>query len=87
LTHVHWATLIDGLLEAVWVVDPKTRCLLAANPAACHLLQRERHALLGASVLDLTSTPEDQLFWQTLDMQHFSELHSHTQLQRSDGHW
>jgi diguanylate cyclase (GGDEF)-like protein/PAS domain S-box-containing protein len=85
LTHVQWETLIDGLLEAVWVVDPATRRVLAANPAAGRLLQQDQHALVGASVLDLTATPEDALYWQNLDVREFVEMHSNTQLLRPDG--
>ena len=87
MNHLRWAPLIEGLLEAVWVVDPRTRCILTANGAAERLQQLEPGTLTDVPVLSMLATPEDFLFWDTLDetAQDSSALHSDTQLRRADG--
>lgn len=85
MNYLHCTPLTEGLLEAVWVVDPTSRCILSANRAAARLQQLDDDALTGVCVDDMVATPEDRLFWQTLDPASGDSLHSETQLRRADG--
>jgi diguanylate cyclase (GGDEF)-like protein/PAS domain S-box-containing protein len=85
MSFVHWSPLIEGLIEAVWLVDPLELRIVAANAAAARIQQIERSELPGASVLELTSSPEDQLFWQGLHEDQLQTLQSEVLLKRSDG--
>lgn len=85
MSFVHWSPLIEGLIEAVWLVDPLELRIVAANAAAARMQQIERSELHGASVLELTSSPEDQLFWQGTREDQLQTLQSEAMLKRSDG--
>lgn len=85
MSYLHWAPLTEGLLEAVWVVDPATRCILTANGAAARLQQLDPGALTGVPVADMVATPEDRFFWEGLAPEQTEVLHSDTQLRRADG--
>ena len=45
---IDWAPLIEGMLEAVWVVDPLTLRIVAVNQAACQLQGLNNVYLAGA---------------------------------------
>jgi len=85
MTYVHWSPLIEGLLEAVWLVDPDSLRISAANTAAARLLQVKPEQLPGMSVEVLSSSPEDQVFWQTVAEESQPLLQSQTLLRRADG--
>ncbi len=85
MSYLHWVPLTEGLLEAVWVVDPQTRRILTANSAAARLQQLDPGALTDVAVGDMVASPEDLFFWQDLDYSVATELHSDTQLRRADG--
>ncbi len=85
MSYLHWVPLTEGLLEAVWVVDPQTRRILTANSAAARLQQLDPGALTDVPVGDMVAAPEDLFFWQDLDDSAATELHSDTQLRRADG--
>ena len=55
--------LIDGLLEAVWLVDAGSLRIRAANAAAGELFGVEAASLCGRGATDLCATPEDLVFW------------------------
>jgi diguanylate cyclase (GGDEF)-like protein len=55
--------LIDGLLEAVWLVDASSLKIRAANAAAGELFGVEAASLSGRGATDLCATPEDLVFW------------------------
>ena len=55
--------LIDGLLEAVWLVDAGSLKIRAANAAAGDLFGVEAASLCGRGATDLCATPEDLVFW------------------------
>ncbi|GAP37585.1 diguanylate cyclase/phosphodiesterase with PAS/PAC sensor(s) [Piscinibacter sakaiensis] len=78
------AALIDGLCDAVWLVDPDYR-VLAANAAAGRLIGLPASTLLGRHVLDLLVMPEDRCFWQEVDDGGEACLDSQTLLRRIDG--
>lgn len=56
--------LIDGMLEAVWMVDPVDLRVVAANQAAHALLGVSEGSLVGKAAIELAATPEDLVFWE-----------------------
>ncbi|HEY1092053.1 MAG TPA: EAL domain-containing protein [Burkholderiaceae bacterium] len=58
-----FAPLLDGLLEAVWLVETKSLHIVAANAAAAQLLGVSVESLIGRSVESLSCSPEDMMFW------------------------
>lgn len=78
-------SLIEGLLEAVWLVDPVTLRILAVNRAAGDLLGLTSDDLVGKPVIELTATPEDQFFWEDIAAGLTNDIHSETLLRGADG--
>lgn len=58
-----WAVLVEGLLDAVWLVDAVTQRIVAANAAAGALLGTDAATLVGRTAAELSATPEDLAFW------------------------
>lgn len=85
MKYVHWRTCIEGMLEAVWVVDLKTQRILTANQAAGALQQIDPAELEGAAVIELHASPQDQFFWHDMAAGRLEGIHSETLLRRSDG--
>jgi len=85
MSYFHWPPLIEGLLEAVWLVDAQTRRILCANQAASALQRLPAPAICGSLVTDWTVSPEDALYWDTLAQPETPLLQSETVLRRSDG--
>ena len=56
--------LIDGLLDAAWLVEPQSLRVLAANAQAATLLGMDVPALCRTDALALAATPEDVAFWE-----------------------
>ncbi len=77
--------LIDGLLEAVWLVDGASLQVLAANGAAAALLRTDAAALCERPVQDLCPTPEDQFFWEDVAAGLADRIRSDTILRCDDG--
>jgi diguanylate cyclase (GGDEF)-like protein/PAS domain S-box-containing protein len=80
-----WGPLIDGLLEAVWLVDPVSLRILAVNRAALSLLGLAEEDLVGKPAIEVTATPEDQFFWEDIAAGLTSGIHSETLLRGGDG--
>ena len=85
MTRSDWGSLIDGLLEAVWLVDPVTLRILAVNRAAGDLLGLASDDLVGKPAIELTATPEDQFFWEDIAAGLTDGIHSETLLRGADG--
>ena len=85
MSYFHWPPLIEGLLEAVWLVDAQTRRILCANQAASALQRLPAPAICGSLVTDWTVSPEDALYWDTLAQPETPLLQSETLLRRRDG--
>ncbi|WP_231512464.1 bifunctional diguanylate cyclase/phosphodiesterase [Paucibacter sp. KBW04] len=81
-----YAALLEGLLEATWLVDGQSRCILAVNAAATRLLGVPPEQLLGQLVESLAQTPEDALFWQEAATDPRALLNSETMMRHADGH-
>lgn len=78
-------SIIEGLLEAVWLVDPITLRILAVNHAAADLLGLASEDLVGKPAIELTATPEDQFFWEDVASGLIDSIHSETLLRGADG--
>lgn len=80
-----WQPLIEGMIEAVWIVDAIELRLLAVNRAACQLLGTPADELIGKPVIDLAATPEDLYFWEDVAAGNSDQILSETLLLRADG--
>lgn len=85
MTRSDWISLIDGLLEAVWLVDPVSLRILAVNSAAGDLLGLASTDMVGKPAIELTATPEDQFFWEDIAAGLTDGIHSETLLRGADG--
>jgi len=77
--------LIDGMLDAVWLVDAADLRVVAANPAAGRLLGIDAGRLRGRDVVDLTATPEDLYFWREAAAGLTERIESQTYVRHRDG--
>ena len=85
MTTGDWRGLINGLIEAVLVVDAENMRIVEANREALNLTGLTRDAVIGRSVLEFAATPEDVCFWQDAAAGHSEEIFSESLLQRADG--
>ncbi|UCU97849.1 bifunctional diguanylate cyclase/phosphodiesterase [Acidovorax radicis] len=76
---------LDGLQEAVWLVDETSQVVVHANVAAERLSGMSTAAIVGVSVLKLVATPQDIAFWSEPADVIAAGIHSHTSLLRADG--
>lgn len=77
--------LIDGLCDAVWLVDAHGLRLRAANSAAGRLFGVPAAALVGQLVTDLVVTPDDLCFWGEVAAGQSQRIDSHSRVRRVDG--
>jgi len=80
-----WQPLIEGMIEAVWIVDSIELRILAVNRMAAELLGVPADQLVGKPVVDLASTPEDVYFWEDVAAGLSDHILSETLLVRQDG--
>jgi PAS domain S-box-containing protein len=85
MIEAEWASLLDGMLEAVWVVDPKSLRIVAVNQVAATLVGMDRRDLLGKPAIELTATPEDLFFWEDVAAGLADSIHTDTLLRCADG--
>lgn len=76
---------LDGLLEAVWLVDGNSLRILQANKAAERLAGMPTNDMVGKPVTCLAATPQDHAFWAEPFATLSDGIHSHTSVLRSDG--
>ncbi|WP_263771225.1 EAL domain-containing protein [Propionivibrio soli] len=80
-----WQPLLEGMIEAVWLVDPLEFRIIACNRAAAAMLDMRPDQLVGRAVIELTGTPEDQFFWEDVAAGLASTISSNTLLLLKDG--
>ncbi|GGC96489.1 sensor domain-containing protein [Undibacterium terreum] len=80
-----WQPLIEGMLEAVLLVDPIQLRILGANRSAHTLLRLPPDTLMGTAVVELAAAPEDLFFWEDVAAGLSDNIFSETLLQRQDG--
>lgn len=85
MSYIHWQPCIEGMLEGVWVVDPKTQRILTANSAAAELQGLQTEDVIGANAVELSATLEDQHLWQEVAAGYLDSLRSDALLRRADG--
>ena len=85
MSYVHWAPITEGLLEAVWVIDPRTLRVLTVNASAARLLGVPRETLLGSPVQDWIADPQDHVYWQEWRAGIVQTLESEATVRRADG--
>ena len=76
---------LDGLQEAVWLLDEASQHILQANAGAERLTGLSAAAMRGRSVLDLASTPQELAFWSEPVDVIAQGVTAHTSLLRADG--
>ena len=59
-----WRGVADVLPQALWLIDAATLQVLYANAAAAELVGRRVEDMVGSSVHQLASAPQDRLFWE-----------------------
>ncbi|MFZ6768906.1 sensor domain-containing protein [Undibacterium sp. Di26W] len=79
-----WQALIEGMLEAILLVDPIQLRIVAANRAVHQLLKMAPDSLVGRGIIDLAAAPEDVFFWEDVAAGLSDSIHSETLLQRAD---
>ena len=80
-----WRPLIEGMLEAVWLVDSVQLRVIAANSAAERLLDVPAGSLVGKPAVELAYTPEDNFFWEDVAAGLSDSILSESMMQRRDG--
>lgn len=85
MTRSNWRALIEGMIDAVWLVDSVQLRVIAANSAAEKLLGVAPHALVGRPVVELAFTPEDVFFWEDVAAGLSDQIFSDSMLQRTNG--
>lgn len=80
-----WQPWLDGLIDAVCVIDAASLRLIAVNAAAVTLYARDHESLIGRRVADIAGTPEDVAFWAGVALGDDAPLHSETWIARADG--
>jgi diguanylate cyclase (GGDEF)-like protein/PAS domain S-box-containing protein len=79
------AGLIEGMLDAVWLVDADSLRIVAANGRAGELLGCQAASLCGREVIELCATPEDLCFWNEAAAGLSDAIESETWVRRFDG--
>ncbi|HCX80005.1 MAG: diguanylate cyclase [Curvibacter sp. RIFCSPHIGHO2_12_FULL_63_18] len=85
MTDAGLAELLDGTLDAIWLVDPKTLRITAVNPAAASLVGLPADTLVGMPAIALAVTPEDMFFWEDVAAGLAHAIHSNAMLRGADG--
>ena len=80
-----WAALVDALPDATWIVDARSRRVVADNAAARRLLGVGGASLVGTAADALIATPEDLAFWDEAAAVDDATLQSDATLCTSDG--
>jgi diguanylate cyclase (GGDEF)-like protein/PAS domain S-box-containing protein len=86
ITGHQWQGLIDGMLDAVLLVDTTHLRILSANRVMHALIGAKSGSLTGKSVVELAATPEDVFFWEEVEDGLSNRIFSETLLPHADGH-
>jgi diguanylate cyclase (GGDEF)-like protein/PAS domain S-box-containing protein len=85
MTEPGWSALLDGSLDAIWLVDPKTLQIVAVNPAAAALVGMDASEMRGMSAIALAASPEDMYFWEDVAAGLVHSIHSNSVVRGADG--
>ena len=76
---------LNGLPDAVWLVDPNSLQVTWANTAAGVLMDADPSKQVGMEVLTALVCPEDMVFWAEVSAGLSEVIESRTLLRRADG--
>jgi diguanylate cyclase (GGDEF)-like protein/PAS domain S-box-containing protein len=82
---LQWQAMIEGMLEAVVLIDPVELRIVAANRAIHKMLQLDADSLIGSPVVDLAVAPEDIYFWEDVAAGTADNILSETLMRLSHG--
>lgn len=82
----HWQAIIDGMLDAVWLVSPINFRIMLTNQAAANLLGVTPAWFTNRPVVELAATPEDMFFWEDVANGLSHQINSETLIRHQDGH-
>jgi diguanylate cyclase (GGDEF)-like protein/PAS domain S-box-containing protein len=82
----HWQAIIDGMLDAVWLVSPIDFTITLTNQAAANLLGVTPEWFANKPVVELAATPEDMFFWEDVANGLSHQINSETLIRHQDGH-
>lgn len=85
MTPAQCAPVLDAMIEAVCLVDPKTLRIIATNQALADLVGLERSEFIGKPVVELTNAPEDLFFWEDVAAGLADRILSESRLRCIDG--
>ncbi len=85
MTQAPWRSIIEGMLEGVWLLDPVSLRLIGCNTPGARLVGLEESEMLGRSVVDFAATPEDVYFWEEMAQGLARSLSSESMVRHSDG--
>ncbi|MEO7107486.1 MAG: EAL domain-containing protein, partial [Rhodoferax sp.] len=77
--------LLDAMLEAVCLVDPKTLRIVAVNHGLASLVGMARAEFINRPVVEMTSSPEDLFFWEDVAAGLTDQILSESLLRGADG--
>ena len=80
-----FSPLLDAMIEAVCLVDPKTLRITMANGVMARLVGLPCTELTGKPVVELTSAPEDLFFWEDVAAGLADNILSNSLLRCADG--
>lgn len=82
---IGWEPVLNAMLDAAWIVDPKTLRIAEVNQLAAALVGMSLADLMGKPAIELTATPEDMFFWEDVAAGLADSIHSNTMLRCADG--
>lgn len=82
---IGWEPVLHAMLDAAWIVDPKTLRIAEVNQLAAALVGMSLADLIGKPAIELTATPEDMFFWEDVAAGLADSIHSNTMLRCVDG--
>ncbi len=85
MTAQRHASVLDGVLEAVWLVQPLSLRIRWVNKAAAELMGLTALELVGTPAVDHMPAPEDMYFWEDVAAGLAFSIHSDSLLRCAHG--
>ena len=85
MTPATYGPMLDALLEAVCLVDPKTLRISLANQVMARLVGLPIEEFVNKPIVELTSSPEDLFFWEDVAAGLEDQILSESLLRCTDG--
>lgn len=85
MTPTSCGPLLDAMIEAVCLVDPKTLRISAANQVFANLVGLSAADFLNKPVVEMTNSPEDLFFWEDVAAGLADNILSESLLRCADG--